>query len=110
VWTRSDDDIFRLRLSKDADHRLVLLEEFTPSPRSTAVVPVAAMTIRDYYHKCDFFDAPNFLCFSAVGESNFLCFSAVGESDYVEMRDGTLTHHYWNTLRTYRAEVRLAWQ
>lgn len=97
VWKRQDGDVFRLRFNMTADHKITLLEDYTPSPRSTAIAPQRGLGVRNYYRPCDFFDARNFICRSAAKE------------DYIEMRDGVLTHHYWGEMRTFRAETRLAW-
>jgi hypothetical protein len=97
VWTRQDGDVFQLRFNMTVDHRITVLENYTPSPRSTAVAPQRGLEVREYYRPCAFFDTRNFVCHSAANE------------DYIEMRDGLLIHHYWGETRTYRAETRLAW-
>jgi hypothetical protein len=82
VWTRHDGDVFRVRFSMDAAHKITVLEDFTPSSRSTTMIPQRGLTVRNYYHTCEFFDSRNFVCRSSANE------------DYIMMIDGVLSHQY----------------
>jgi hypothetical protein len=96
VWTRDDGDVFRLQYTMTADHKITVLENSTPSARSTAVLPQRGLNIRDYYRPCQFFDIKNFVCRSLAAQ------------DYIEMHDGKLIHYYWGEVRSYRTDIQYA--
>ena len=97
VWTRHDGDAFRVRFEIGAGNRITWVEQFAPSPRSTAAAPRPAVSQRDYYLPCAVFDRQNFECRSRA------------DQDWIEMRGGALTRRHWGEERAYRAETRLAW-
>src|SRR3954468_17852458 len=71
VWTRSDGDVFRVRFTIDANQKIIVLEDYTKSPRSTALAsPARALSVRDYFRPCHVFDARNFVCSSSTPEDS----------------------------------------
>lgn len=98
-WVRNDGDVFVLKWNIDANNKLTLIEKYTASATSSAMIriPAGTTSIKEYtwFNKC-----------SVVNSENWTC-STSTPSESISMVDGVLTHKYWGENRVYKTKYKL---
>ena len=96
-WVRSDGDVFVLKWKIDSSNRLTVIEKYTSSATSSALLPQPAgaqgIVARDYFDPCTVLDDQNWFC------------RTVTSHESIGMFGGVLIHEYWGTRRIYKTRL-----